>query len=299
MRTDVALRPLPFVLGEPRSFRALALLPLFPSHEPALEYVGLDEAIARGLEASEVGEEGVVGALAVTNPLPEPVLLYEGEELLGAKQNRIVERTLLVAAGATLEIPVTCVEQGRWRRQGAFRPAGHAAYPELRRAKLAGQGAAWACLAAAQRRLRGSSPTGAAAALYDEGRPLLEEYVAALPRAPGQAGAVAAIGGRLACLDYVSRPDVFAGLYGKLLRGYALQALMVDSEGPFPRAALGRFLGELELAPRALRPAAGLGEEGALSGYALGAELLVEGEVVALAAFPVTGVGWQERPATA
>jgi len=296
MKTIPATGALPFELGEPRSFRALTLVPLFPAREPLLEYVGLDEAIARGLTVSEIGEEGVVGALAVTNPLPEPVLLYEGEELVGAKQNRIVERTLLVAAGATLKTPVTCVEQGRWAQGGALRPAPHAAYPELRRAKLAGQQAAWTAIAAKQRRLKARSATGAAAALYESHRPALDEYLAVLPRAAGQAGAVAVIGGRLACLDYVSRPDVFAGLYSKLLRGYALDALEEGPERLLSRTALGRFLGELELAARAIRPALGLGEEGVLSGYAVGAELVVGGEVVALTAFPHDRVGSGERP---
>jgi hypothetical protein len=44
------------------------------------------------------------------------------------------------------------------------------------------------------------------------------------PRLDGQSGVLVGIGGRLVCLDYVLRSDVFAGLYLKLLRGYALTA---------------------------------------------------------------------------
>jgi len=49
---------------------------------------------------------------------------------------------------------------------------------------------------------------------------------------------------------------------------------------------VGRFLGELEIAPRAMRAAVGLGQERILDGYAMGRELVVEREVVALAALP-------------
>ena len=116
----------------------------------------------------------------------------------------------------------------------------------------------------------------------------LEEYVQALPRLDGQSGVLVGIGGRLVCLDYVSRSDVFAGLYPKLLRGYALDAIESPVDRPLSKTAIGRFLGELELAERTRRPAAGIGEEGVLAGYALGSELVADGEVVALTAFPGT-----------
>lgn len=286
MSVIAPLRSLPFQVGEARSFRALTLVPLFPARDPVLGYVGLDEALASGLRVSEVGGRGLVGALVVSNPLPEAVLLYEGETLTGAKQDRAVDRTLLVPAGGTVKIPVTCVEQGRWRWHGPFRAAPHAAYPELRRATREGQAAAWAAVADKARRLGVRSATGAADALYRGRRPALDPYLQALPRAPGQAGVIAAVAGRLVCLDYVSRPEVFAGLYGKLLRGYALDALEAEPGLPLSAAALGRFLGELELAPRTLRAAPGLGEEGILAGYVVGRELVVAEEPVALAAFP-------------
>jgi hypothetical protein len=47
-----------------------------------------------------------VGTLRVKNPLDELVLLYEGEELVGAKQNRFLTRTTLVGARSAHEIPV-------------------------------------------------------------------------------------------------------------------------------------------------------------------------------------------------
>ena len=100
--------------------------------------MSLDEALAGGLEISEVDEAGDVGELAVRNPLPRGVLLYDGEELVGAKQNRILNVSVLLGAGSTARIPVSCVERGRWSwRDRRFRSAGHVASPELRRQKAA------------------------------------------------------------------------------------------------------------------------------------------------------------------
>ena len=86
---------------------------------------------------SEIGAGGVVEMLAVREPVHPAVLLYKGEELVGAKQNRILNVSVLLGAGSTARIPVSCVERGRWSwRDRSFRSAGHVAGPELRRVAL-------------------------------------------------------------------------------------------------------------------------------------------------------------------
>jgi hypothetical protein len=282
---------LPFELGEPRSFRGLTLIPLYPTTEPRAEYIGLDEAAAGGLTVTEVDEAGAVESLLVANPLGTAVLLYEGEELVGAKQNRVLERSILVGAASKLEIPAKCVEAGRWGyRSRSFAPAPRAAYPELRKVSHvhgpAAQPQVWAELDAKSARLEAHSPTRAAEEMYIQRGASLEAYLQALPRLDGQTGAIVGIAGELVCLDYVSRSEVFAGLYLKLLRGYALSAIERPLDRPLRRRDLGRFLGELELAKRTRRPAVGLGEEGVLTEYAVGSELVLEGEVVSLSAYP-------------
>ena len=102
-----------FQLGDPLEHRGVVIIPLFPQHDPVAAYLTLDEAL-RGFCVREVGEAGLVPELLVENPLAEDVLLYDGEELLGAKQNRILNVTVLVGGRSKLPIPVSCVEEGRW-----------------------------------------------------------------------------------------------------------------------------------------------------------------------------------------
>ncbi len=277
---------LPFELGDPASHRGLTLYPLFPTAEPTVEYVGLDEALARGASVREVDDAGSVETLVFDNVLGELVLLYEGEELVGAKQNRIVQRTALAGAKSVTELPVHCVEQGRWAyRTRVFASAPRAAGPEVRRAK-GSQHDVWSAVAAKNARLRVDAPTGAAEAAYVHYGSTLDEYLAALPRLDGQCGIVAGIGGVLACLDYTGRADVFAGLYAKLLRGYALDAIERPVEKPLRRATVQRFLRAVAAAPRRLAPAVGLGSESRFGGAVLGVELTAHGELVSLTAFP-------------
>jgi hypothetical protein len=129
-------------IGEPVAHRGIVVAPLFPLRNPGADYVTLDEALPRGLRIAETSESGSVPELVVENPLAERVLLYDGEELLGAKQNRILNVSVLVEAKTSLAIPVSCVEQGRWSRRSAhFLAAPHISHAELRRRKAESQAA--------------------------------------------------------------------------------------------------------------------------------------------------------------
>ena len=125
-----------FQLGEPVEHRGIVVTPLFPRRDPVAAYITLDEALPRGLRITETSDAGSVPELVVENPPDSAVLLYDGEELVGAKQNRILNVSVLVGAGAKLPIPVSCVEQGRWSRQSdAFGSATHISHSHLRRRK--------------------------------------------------------------------------------------------------------------------------------------------------------------------
>lgn len=121
--------PFTFQLGEPVEHRGIVVTPLFPRRDPVASYVTLDEALPRGLRITETSDSGSVPELRVENPTTDAVLLYDGEELVGAKQNRILNVTVLVPAQSETRIPVSCVEEGRWSaRSAAFTSAQHAAY---------------------------------------------------------------------------------------------------------------------------------------------------------------------------
>jgi hypothetical protein len=287
MTTLTHVPQLPFEPAPPRSFRSLTLIPLFPRDEPSLDYVSLTQALADGLLVTEVDAGGDVQTLLVENPLETLVLLYEGEELVGAKQNRILDRTLLVGPRSRLPIPVSCVERGRWsERTRAFAESRHAAYPELRRLKHEGgsQSLTWTSVAAKASRLNAHSPTEAAEEMYVSRAAVLDEYAEALPLAEGACGVLVALGGVPFCLDYVSRSDVFARLYPKLLAGYALDA--IERPGESDPARVDEFLSGIEAATREPQPPVGVGEAQRLgSPSVVGGELAVGGEVVAMSAF--------------
>jgi ARG/rhodanese/phosphatase superfamily protein len=218
--------------GEPDVAGPLAVFPLF-GPEPRLEYVSYAEGAARGVTITELPGGASVNDVLVINPLDVGVLFYEGEEILGAQQNRTIDGAVLVGARSKQQIAVSCVESGRWdgrRHREAFTPSPQAAFPALRATKSlrmrerlaagmearADQGEVWQAVDA--KLGSRAAPTRAMSDAYDG------VDAAGIERRGGQTGALVAIGGEFVVLDYVSRADVWAALFAPLLRGYALDA---------------------------------------------------------------------------
>ncbi len=297
----------PLRLGEPDLAGPLTVFPVL-APEPNLRYLAFGQARAQGFHVGELAGGASVNDLAIENPTDRAVLLLEGEEVIGAQQNRTFDVSVLVGPGAKLRVPVSCVEAGRWdgsRHRESFSPAPQTAYPELRRAKSrqarervsrgmearAEQGEVWDEVAAKSHRLDIDSSTGAMHDIYEQRRDRLSRMRQLIRLHDGQAGTLVAIGGRLAVLDLVSDPDAYAVLHGPLVQGYALDALEHESEGDLPappeETARGFTLLVGDCRPTLRTQGVGLGEELRFAANGLeGSALVHDGELVHLTAFP-------------
>lgn len=77
------------------------------------------------LKVTELGG-GSVPVLRATNATDDSILIIAGQVLRGGKQNRGLNADVLLAPRSSADIPVTCVEAGRWsaRPTGGFAPHG-------------------------------------------------------------------------------------------------------------------------------------------------------------------------------
>jgi hypothetical protein len=291
----------PGQLGEAMEHRGIVIAALFPTRDPACAYITLDEALPRGLSITETSESGTVPELAANNPLRTNILLYDGEELVGAKQNRILNVTVLIAAETSVQIPVSCVEQGRWAHRSArMSSAGHVSHTNLRRRKAEmlaarpmargiAQGEVWDEVREKAERMRTFSPTAAVSDTYRDHGASLAELESLFSLEPGQCGSVLALGDNL-CLDWVSRPDAFAQLWPKLKRGYLLDALEALDQPAASTTAISDFVREASAAEVADQPSVGLGDDLRVRGSrAVGSGLELDGELLQLSLFTSDG----------
>jgi hypothetical protein len=239
-------------LSERRQFGEFAIYPVVRSRTCDLDVLTLDEALRAGLvEISEVSEAGSVPELRFRNLADKPVLLLDGEELQGAKQNRVLNLTILAAPLSEIVIPVSCVERGRWSRRyrGPVR-SGFDDGPEMASSKFAlfasareakmrhvsssmkeglkarsDQSDIWERIERKAYRMASPSATEAAARIYENHEAKIDEMVGAVCPSDGDVGAVFVIRGHVAGVEIFGSSRVFGKVWPKLARSYALEVL--------------------------------------------------------------------------
>ena len=299
-------------IGEPRSSGRLTVYPLFLEEEAPdskeIHYLLLEEALDKGtFEVGEISESGSVNTIAVNNQTGEPVLILDGEELLGAKQNRMVNATIMVATGKTT-IPVSCVEQGRWQYEDVkFSKSEAFGYSSLRRQKAeqvrssletdagfnADQSAIWEEIESSSRNLGTESPTGAMHETYSSREDELRDLVDSFEYLPGQVGIAVYINNRFSCLDLFDKSRTLEKLWNRLLKSYALEALNTRGRSlKNPRPTPKELKKAIEASEYLTYPSVSMGEDLRLTGPGIiGAGLLVEEELIHLSIFPSTEEG--------
>ena len=297
-------------LEQAQKHENLTVFPLSGGKGAPLAYqLLIDALMAETLHMTEVGS-GTVPTLLAESTADVSVLILDGEQLIGAKQNRITNRTIILAAHSKTEIPVTCMEQGRWRFDAReFKPspkarhaptrvrkharkieAAYAAEPQLARASAlrGAQSGVGSEIAELSMGVGAGSPTGAMDALYDAREADLDTWLGAFALAENQVGLLAFLGDRPLGMDLIGDTQIYARLHERLLGGYVMDALADRGRNQEEvDAAIARdFVGVVKTAQRAQAPTVGLGTYRLLAGDVVGGELEDEGRTVHLSAFP-------------
>jgi hypothetical protein len=228
-------------LGEPVSDAGLTIIPVFGGFADAPKFITLAEALAADtLTVTEVDAAGSVPNLCARNDGTLGVLILDGEELVGAKQNRVLNTSVFLKPGTEISIPVSCVERGRWSYLSArFSDSGNVSAHRIRQVAHASvtrnlrgfggyesnQGEVWAEVDALTDRHCVESKTAAMRDVFEQRRERIREREARFAVQPGQAGLFALWGGKVVGFDVVATTQAYARLHDRLLGSYALDAL--------------------------------------------------------------------------
>lgn len=225
----------------PRRHQSLTLYPIFAQEHELLPVISLKQAMARQVFAvSEISAQGSVPQLRVVNDGDHAVFVLAGQELVGAKQNRVTSVSVLVAPQSELIIPVSCVESGRWhdesptfeyRDRTLFSRARAKAHRDVAESLQfhneirADQEEVWREVDRKHAELGVQRRTSSISDVYDHYSESLDDFVEALEPQPGQRGAVFEIDGRIAGMELFGCTNLASDCLPAIIRGYALDAM--------------------------------------------------------------------------
>jgi hypothetical protein len=205
--------------------------------------------------------------------------------------------SLLVPAKSKIKVPVSCVEQGRWRYTSRHFGSAKARSPHSMHYALkssvtrslradaghrSDQSAVWQEVEKTQTSFGYCSKTMAMADTYENLADRMTEYREKLKYSEGAVGLAVAVGPWVVCVDVFDQAGTCQKAWDRLLSGSIVAALEgTAAAGQVDRQAVAAMLGESKATAWSEAPAVGEGQEyRAEFKGSIGSALLLEGQVV-------------------
>ncbi len=219
--------------------KKITFIPIKSYQIPKLNYISIEQAHKMDkVHIKELNEEGVVQEIFIINKADQFILIPQGETLVGAKQNRIVNTSILLEPNSESKIPVSCIESGRWRyRKPNFEPSNEYATYKLRKHALktvsknfespgfrSDQTSIWNFIDNEFRKENLYSETSSYTEFMTQKLADIDTQINEVDFPPDTNGFVTYFGERILSFEYFSRPDVFKDNSKRLIK-----AVLVDS----------------------------------------------------------------------
>ena len=216
--------------GKEQQINNYTFIPITSSQEYDFDHIILKKALEdRVVEIAELEDGASVPEVKVYNKSEKFLIIFDGEHLIGAKQNRIVNKTVIINPFSELVVPVSCTEKGRWHHTTeGFSKSKYNAPMHMRKASKQGkdsQSKVWDHVGAIMQSADSDSPTLSLHQVFEEVSPSFDDYKENITKLPSQVGVIVYVNGAFSGLDIVNDPDSFSDLYENLMNSYLIEGL--------------------------------------------------------------------------
>lgn len=219
-----------------QTHKNMAVIPIKTPPNYKFDVLTLKKGFELGLVKVKECEHSTVNTLIVENNSVTPLLLVDGEEIVGGDQNRIVNATILIEPKSEAKIPVNCSEHGRWGYKHEFRQSAHIANYRTRFAKEVAirsnvhpQQAVWSSIDTLEENRAYHSPTQAMSESYENLKEDLDEFISEFDVSDGQSGAVIIIDGEIKGFEMFLNSAIYKEYHEKILKSYLIDVDINDS----------------------------------------------------------------------
>ena len=226
---DIEINP-NIELLTPQVHDNMAIIPL--KTEPSyIDLLTLKKGLQLGLVKVSECDHSVVNTLVVKNRAVTPLILIDGDEVVGGDQNRIVNATMLIDAQTSMKIHVSCSERGRWGYKSEFKQSQYIANYNTRRAKAYAsrksdsyQEEIWSSIDALEHDNAFSSPTSAMEESYINLRKDHNKIVSEFKVVDGQNGVLIIVDGEIKGFELFLNSAIYKEFHEKILRSYLIDS---------------------------------------------------------------------------
>ncbi|MCX7833202.1 MAG: hypothetical protein N2490_03215 [Ignavibacteria bacterium] len=285
--------------------KSLSIVQFCSEQVDSFNYVSVGYAIDKNLiEIKEINQAGSVNTIFVINKSNDYVFFMDGDVLKGAKQNRVLNTSILVKPNSKTEIPVSCVEAGRWRfRTSRFRDSDFVASPTMRSEKaidvlhslksnrgfMANQGNVWNKVDFSAKKLGVYSDTSDYSEIFEKKQKYFKEYLDSFVANSDANGLAIFMKNKLLSIDLFNRRDIFSEYFPKIIKGAAIEAYNMKEENGIAESEafykLNNFFDKYENIEKVTHNSVGAGVEKRFENkFITGFELEYEGKTIHFAA---------------
>lgn len=235
------------------SYKTMSVVQFRTDQINTFRYISLSEALKKkSAVIKEVSESGSVNDLSIVNKSDEFIFMSDGDILSGAKQNRVLNTSVLVAPKATVTIPVSCVEAGRWRyNKRDFMDSEYSAPSYMRSSKAknvkdslkinqsysANQSEVWNEVRSYEQKLGFFSKTSNLSDVYEHRKGDINDFIKSFKPEAEMNGMAVFVHNRLLNLEVFNSEKIYGEYFSKLLRSAAFEAMnLTETENELTEA---------------------------------------------------------------
>ncbi|MDO5850062.1 MAG: tubulin-like protein [Methanobacteriaceae archaeon] len=288
--SSIAIEELPI-----QNYNNISIIPLKSNSSTKADIMSLKKGLELGLVEVKECEPSTVNTIMVTNNAVTPLILVDGDEITGAKQNRIVNTTILIPPKTTMPVSVSCTEHGRWHfkdnseSKAIFSHSEYFANSNTRRAKAQNsyndmdcQAVVWDSISQVESRMEFKSATAALNDSYENVMKDQEECIEHFKVLDGQTGLIAIIDGEVRGVELFANHRMYKDYHDKIIKSYIIDSLNTENiENNLSNEEIIKIVEDISNSKVKKDTTKGLGESFKFSNdYGNGSALVYDGEII-------------------
>ena len=229
MISDITSNP-NIELLQPQVYENITIIPL-KTERNYIDILTLKKGLELGLVNVKECVTSQVNTIIVKNNAITPLILIDGEEIIGGDQNRIVNSTILIDAGSKMKIPVSCSEKNRWAFKSEFKQSEYMANYNTRRAKEYAsrvsnsyQDVIWSSIDCLEVENDYASPTSAMEESYKNIKAAQNEIIKQFKIMDGQTGVLIMVDGEIKGFELFLNSGIYRDFHEKIIKSYLIDS---------------------------------------------------------------------------